>query len=376
MEQTVRKHFLITLALYTEAFHEGVLAYCLERGHEATLLTTDNIPELRHGRYDGVVGGLPRDQAHPVFRYIRETGLPVVEYSPSHPEMTDWCRCPLDGVLCGRLAADYLLRRPVAAYALVSRRWGASEQRREKHFRAFLETGLNNRPYSRFAYEEDADEGADADRRLAGFLRDLPRPAGVFVSTDESARRVCDIALREGLKIPGDLYVLGNGNRELITRLAPVPITSIDIDYVAWGRAAAAMLDEFTSGKIPGGTVRNFAPRGVIERASTGGEAGGDPLATRALALMRQNIRIPLNLPELASRLGTSPATLKRAFAASFGTGVSERYLALRIEAAKSLLAAGEKVETSAREVGFASSGSFRKAFVKVTGVTPGGFAP
>ena len=376
MAETVRKHFLLTLALYTEAFHEGVLAYCLERGHQATLLTTDNLAELRSGRYDGVVGGLPRDREHPVFRYIRESGLPVVEYSPSHAEMTDWCRCPLDGVLCGRLAADYLLRRPVAAYAFVSRRWEASEQRREKHFRAFLETGLNERPYSRFAYEEVPGERADADRRLAGFLRDLPRPAGVFVSTDESARRVCDIALREGLKIPGDLSVLGNGNRELITRLAPVPITSIDIDYVSWGRAAVATLDAFTSGKIAPGTVNLFAPRGVIERASTGGEAGGDPLATRALALMRDNIRRPLNLPELAAKLGTSPATLKRAFAASFGTGVSERYLTLRIEAAKGLLAAGEKVETAAHEVGFATSGSFRKAFVKITGITPGGFSP
>lgn len=375
MMETKRKHFLLSLALYTESFHEGVLAYCLEHGHEATLITTDNLAELRTGRYDGVAGGMPHDRTHPVFRYIMETGLPVVEYSLSHPEMKDWCRVPLDGVLCGRLAADYLLRRPVAAYAFVSRRWGAAEQRREKHFRAFLESGLNGRPYSRFAYEKDG-ESADADRRLAGYLRGLPQPAGVFVSTDESARRVCDIALREGLKIPGDLYVLGNGNRELITRLAPVPITSIDIDYMAWGRAAAGMLDAFISGEIAPGAVNFFAPAGVIERASTGGEAGGDPLSTRALALMRSNIRVPLNLPELASRLGTSPATLKRAFAASFGTGVSERYLSLRIEAAKSLLAAGEKVETSAREVGFASAGSFRKAFVKVTGVTPGGFAP
>jgi LacI family transcriptional regulator len=352
-----------------------VLAYCLEHGHEATLLTTDNLSDVRRGAYDGVVGGLPRDQSHPIFKYVLESGVPVVEYSVSHPGMTAWCRCPLDGVLSGRLAADYLLRRPVAAYAFVSRMWGASEQVREKHFHAFLATGLNDRAYSRFAYDAEPDVGVDSDSRLAGFLRGLPRPAGVFASTDESARRVCDIALREGLKIPGDLYVLGNGNRELITRLAPVPITSIDIDYVAWGRAATAMLDEFTSGAISAGTVRLFAPRGVIERASTGGEAGGDPLATRALALMREHLADPLNLPEIAVRLGTSPATLKRAFAASFGTGVSERYLILRIEAAKSLLAAGDKVESAARAAGFASTGSFRKAFVKVTGVTPGGFA-
>ena len=369
-----RKHFLITLALYTEAFHEGVLAYCLERGHEATLLTTDNLSEIRHGRYDGVVGGLPRDVRHPVFRYIMETGIPVVDYSQSHPGMTGWCRVPLDRVLSGRMAADYLLRRPVASFAFVSRLWGEPEQLREKNFMSFLKTGLNDRPYSRFAYDAE-DDGAVAARRLAGFLLGLTRPAGVFASTDEFARLVCDIALREGLKVPGDLYLLGNGNRELITRLAPVPITSIDIDYVAWGRAAAATLDEFTSGAIPAGSVRFFAPRGVIERASTGGDAGGDPLAARALALMRENLRLPLNLPEIAARLGTSPATLKRAFAASLGTGVAERYLALRIETAKGLLAAGGKVEPVAREVGFASAGSFRKAFVKATGVTPGGFA-
>ncbi len=374
MASTRNKRFLITLRLYSEAFHEGVLSYCIEHGHEVTLLQSENLDEVALGQYDGVVGGTPDDSAHPILRYLADAGIPVVEYSYSHPDRNDWCRLPLDAALSGRMAADYLLRRPVASFAFACQRSGGTELLREQQFRAFLKKGLNGRPCSKFDYNETPCTAAEAERRLADFLTGLARPAGVFSSTDVFAGRICDVARRAGLKIPEDLYVICNGNRELITRLAPVPITSIDIDYVAWGREAARMLDEFSSGKIPPGTQRLFAPRGVIERASTGGAAGGDPLTGRAIALMRSQVRDPLNLPELSERLGVSPATLKRAFTASFGTGVAEYYLRLRIETAKGLIASGEKVTSVARECGFASTGSFRKAFSKITGVTPGSF--
>ena len=69
-------------------------------------------------------------------------------------------------------------------------------------------------------------------------------------------------------------------------------------------------------------------------------------------------------------------STLNRVFTEAYGTGVAARYLALRLEIAKGLLGAGDKVESVATSVGFASPRAFREAFIKSTGCRPGGFVP
>lgn len=90
---------------------------------------------------------------------------------------------------------------------------------------------------------------------------------------------------------------------------------------------------------------------------------------------MRGHVSAPLDVPELAGRLGVSKAKLDRAFSAAYGEGVAHRYLELRMEVAKGLLASGEKVESVAASVGFASCRAFGEAFRKVAGCTPGEFA-
>ena len=54
---------------------------------------------------------------------------------------------------------------------------------------------------------------------------------------------------------------------------------------------------------------------------------------------------------------------------------MARRYLELRMEVAKGLLASGDKVESVAASVGFASSRAFSEAFRKTAGCTPGEFA-
>jgi transcriptional regulator GlxA family with amidase domain len=153
--------------------------------------------------------------------------------------------------------------------------------------------------------------------------------------------------------------------------MAPVPISFVVIDHAAWAYAAMGMLGEMISGQLAPGTVRSFPPDRIIELASTGGESGGDPLCARALEMMREHLANPLDVPELAAQLGVSATTLKRLFSESYGIGVAKRYLAIRLEAAKGLLSAGEKVESVALSVGFSSARSFRAAFIDHTGVAP-----
>lgn len=362
-----RPVILLAFHWYLESLHEGALMRCSELGFEAEVLNADSAERLAKTDFAGVVGMFPSDANHPVSRFVAATDKPVVELSLAYPENTAWCRYPEDCRKIAEVAAARLRRLPVRGFVFVSGGPWWNHDARWSVFRDALRDDA--RPCVRF---DAGGMDAAARARLAGFLKQRPGPVAVFGSVDEWAKLAVDAALDAGLRVPGDVYALGFGNRELVSRLAAVPISSIDIDYRAWARAAVDLLDELRLGRVRPGTVRAFAPGAIVERAGTAGESGGDPLCERALELMRGAVANPPAVPELAKRLGVSKATLERAFMRSLGCGVARRFLEVRVDAAKARLAAGEKAESVAVAVGFDSYRGFVKAFTRMTGAGPG----
>lgn len=379
---TPKKRILLAFHCYLEAWHKGALRYCTEQGWEAQLINSDRLGNFPAGSFDGVVGMLPPSD-HPVHRFVAASGVPVVEMSSSFPENRTWVRCPCDPVAIGRMAAEYLRRRPVASIAFIAHGAAVSDDLRGDAFRLrLLETG-DERPAITYYTEIPPESGesrpgpsSSESARLGDFLKSRPLPAGIFTPVDATARHTMDAALAAGLSIPEDIHLLGFGNRELITTLAPVPLSSIGVDDEAWAYRATQVLHGAMKGLVLPGSSHPVPPEGVVERRSTGGETGGDPLCERALKIMREHTSNPLNVVDLAARLQVSKSTLNRVFTEAYGTGVAARYLALRLEIAKGLLGAGEKVESVATSVGFASPRAFREAFIKSTGCRPGGFVP
>lgn len=99
-------------------------------------------------------------------------------------------------------------------------------------------------------------------------------------------------------------------------------------------------------------------------------EAGGrfDPL----LAWMRENLRRPLTVPELAEQAGMSERTFLRAFSAELGLTPAKAVERLRLEAARSLLESQPlQVEDVALETGFGDSERMRRAFLRAFGQPP-----
>jgi transcriptional regulator GlxA family with amidase domain len=99
-------------------------------------------------------------------------------------------------------------------------------------------------------------------------------------------------------------------------------------------------------------------------------EAGGrfDPL----LAWMRENLRRPLTVPELAEQAAMSERTFLRAFTAEVGFTPAKAVERLRLEAARALLGSQPlQVEDIALEVGFGDSERMRRAFIRAFGQPP-----
>lgn len=91
-------------------------------------------------------------------------------------------------------------------------------------------------------------------------------------------------------------------------------------------------------------------------------------------ALLVRDLENPPTLAMLAEETRCSPSHLSRAFTAHFGESIPATVRRLRIERARELLAQGASVTEAAFSVGYSSLGAFHKAFLELTGQTPGDF--
>lgn len=92
----------------------------------------------------------------------------------------------------------------------------------------------------------------------------------------------------------------------------------------------------------------------------------------RARRLLVEPGAAPLPLRELAAAVGLSQHHMIRQFAALFGDTPHQLRIAARIDAARALLAAGDRSVTEVCfELGLSSLGSFSDSFARRTGTPP-----
>lgn len=101
-------------------------------------------------------------------------------------------------------------------------------------------------------------------------------------------------------------------------------------------------------------------------------ETGTDSPMARLVALMEQNVEMPLTLSELGREFGVSERTLSRLCKRYFGQSPMRLYTSVRLREARNLLFYGE---LAIREVAFASGFShaavFTRVFKRQFGMTP-----
>lgn len=351
-----------------EGLHRGILRRCAELGWETALLTVETMPRVMSTPVSAVIGPLPERPDHPVLRRVIDADVPVLELAPSNGRTPDpFFRYPSDGTAVGRMAAEYLRRLPVASFCFVADSDTPANASRRNAFQAAL--AGDRRPVRAFTVNE---ERPDWSAELVAAFKTMPAPVGIWGSVDSCARLALRAALDAGLDVPGGAYILGYGNREAVCEFAPVPLSSIAIDYTAWGYAAMDWLAGIVEGRAGPERLRLFPPSGVVERASTVGVSPQALLCARAIALMRSLSGEAPSVGELAAQLHVSKSTLDRAFSAVHGTGAAQYGLRLRLDAAMRRLEAGEKATLVSLAAGFSSYRAFAAAFLRRFGRSPG----
>jgi LacI family transcriptional regulator len=201
---------------------------------------------------------------------INATGLPIVLVDAHHRSVP---RVVTDDVGGGRLAARHLLElghRRVGFVGGVPRPgfgFASSRLRLRGVEQALREAGLAVR-------DEDlglAEHSRQDARTIAGPILAQPdRPTAIVAASDTQAIGVLEAAAALGLRVPGDVSVIGYDDLELADH---VGLTTIRRPLAQAGEHAVRRLVDLIGGR-DGGPLREVLPVSLVVRRTTGAAPG------------------------------------------------------------------------------------------------------
>jgi LacI family transcriptional regulator len=271
-----RFSFPIVEALERRLFDHGIAVFMCNATDDP-LRERRHIEQLLSKRIDGLVVTARRsDKREPIEPAAR--GLPVIYVFSRVESPNALCLLP-DDKGGAALAVRHLavLGRERIAHITGPERFEAVRLREEGYRGALAEAGLKARAGDCLAGEWSEAWGRDAVRRLFALKR--APPDALFCGNDQIARGAIE-ALREiGRSVPADVAVVGFDNWEVMAKAARPPLTSVDMNLDALGRAAGECLLEMMSGRPVAGVRR--LPCSLVVRESCGAGLGGALTETR-----------------------------------------------------------------------------------------------
>ncbi|HEX4123822.1 MAG TPA: substrate-binding domain-containing protein, partial [Tepidisphaeraceae bacterium] len=209
----------------------------------------------------------------------------------------------LDEPAIGRAAAGHLLTRGFAAFAYCGSDAAWSRGRAEGFCQAVVEAGIPT---------PDLMRGAGVDgfpilkeltaSKLLRWLKRLTRPIGVMAHNDDLGIAVISAALSLGLRIPGQIAIVGVDDDQVKCESAPVALSSVDPDLPSVGYRSAEILDALLEGRAPPTAPPTVSPLGVKARASTEVLAFADPEVRHAVRFIRDHACEGIKVSDVANR--------------------------------------------------------------------------
>lgn len=165
----------------------------------------------------------------------------------------------------GEVATRLLLEAGHRRIGLVNLERGtlAARGRLDGYVRALAPHGIDHDPEIVVHTGGTADDGYAAAALLLG----LPNPpTALFCATDRMAMGAYEAIKERGLRIPGDVAVVGFDDQELIAGFLRPTLTTVALPFVSMGSRAVALLAALIAGEdVPSRTV---VPCPLVLRAS------------------------------------------------------------------------------------------------------------
>jgi LacI family transcriptional regulator len=210
------------------------------------------------------------------------------------------------------------------------------------------------------------------NRAVARWLRELPKPVGVFAASDYWALELSQACQFAGLRVPEEVALIGVDNDDRFCECAWPPLSTVRVPSRQIGFEAAAMLDRAMSGERLPATFVSLPSPGLVTRRSSDWRATSDELAAQAARFISDHAGQPIGGAEVAAHACASRRTLEMHFRKEFGRSIGEEIARARVELAKRLLADTDlKMPAIAARAGFSGGNRLAVMFRRLTGLTP-----
>jgi LacI family transcriptional regulator len=329
------------------------------------------LPSLREWKPDGVIAEL----CHAGFaRRLLRMRKPVVDTAFWLPNLSAPV-VDVDQAAVGRMAAEYLLSLHLKRFAFFGSSSAEYSRIRQQSFQQRLreaghEAAVCHGEYLREAPTTTSWKKMESQTRR--WLRQLPKPVGLFASNDVLARSLADMCSQLGLHVPDEVALLGVDNDELECLLTSPPLSSIAIPGERIGYEAAKLLDKAMDGKRIAANHLFLPPIRVVARQSTDVMATGDPLVMAALRYIHSAAIEGINVASVVQATGAGRRELERKFRAILGRSVLQELRRVRIEQAQKLLAGTDlPMPAIAKLSGFSSAHRLAIVFHSICGIPP-----
>lgn len=318
-----------------------------------------------HG--DGVIA---RIENHLIEEAVLLAGVPAVNVSSAVLTHEFPTVASNSEAVC-RLAAEHLLERGFQCLGFCGDARFDWSFRHERNFKRYVELA-GHEVFVFDSAKSDAQDWFLEQRKLARWLKELPKPIGIFACYDIRGQQLLEVCRQEGIRVPDEVAVVGHHDDELLCELCDPPLSSIVPNSRRAGYEAASILNELMRGANVPSTVRSIEPVGVSTRQSTNVIAVPDAQVAAAVHFIREHAYQGIGVEDVLKAVPMSRTVLERRFQKFLGRSPYEEILRLRIERVKELLTTTDlQMSQIAERVGFSGVEYLSAMFKKKLGVSP-----
>ena len=375
MKRTLSVALLIeTSNSYARGVLEGIAKYV--RLHERWSIY---LPEQERGGHppawlsewkgDGIIARVETDK---IAAILRKTGLPIVDVSAArHLPDIPWVETNDEAI--AQMAAEHLMERGFQNFAFCGDPSFNWSNWRKQYFaqiiknegRQYFELDSISQNSTEYSWSVEQNE-------LVRWLKELPRPVGIFACFDIKARALLDACRELEISVPEEVAVLGVDNDHLLCELADPPLSSVRCNSSRAGFEAAHLLDRMMAGESVNPNALLIEPIGVESRQSTDILAIDDPEIAHALSFIRKNAYSGINVNDILQEIPISRRAMEHRFQKLLGRTPHQEIIRLKIDRVKNLLT---ETELSLFEIancaGFQHEEYLSVAFKKAVGIPP-----
>jgi len=301
---------------YARGLLKGIHSYIKENTHWSIFMGEFSRGEchpewLNNWKGDGIIGRIENKK---MANIIEKAALPTVDVSSGRfLPYVPWVET--DDKAISKLAFEHLRACGFKNFAFCGVPYPWS-YRRQEHFTKLLKEKNYNIFDYRFS-EKKADENWHTQLdQLAKWLKNLPKPIGIFAAYDNLGRQIIETCQLAGIYVPEEVAIIGVDNDELICDLCKPGLSSILTDPFRIGYLSAKQLDQIMNGKELLHTEIRIKPIQVHENALKG----------------------PLTIEEIIKNIPISRRVFEAKFKKEVGRTPFQEILRLKINRIKELL--------------------------------------